>query len=261
MSLSIRLFPALLLTLALARAEPLAFLAPAATPELAFPISNGQLGTLASGSTGTEVLPLLAAPKSSAADPARPGARFTGELLAELRFEWLDAAGPVTDYRRQLDLATGIATTTFKRNTAGFTATTFVSRADDLIVLHLRSDKPGFLGFRVRLAQGETKPAIEDRRVLVLPNARAWVYPMESEVTPGDGEITVRGEGEALILVAATSDPAKIAKLPDRMKALGFGGKEHPDLQAVSTGLLERQRKSAPPLAPDFPGYLRALTD
>ncbi len=253
-----RLIPALLLTLALARAEPLAFPAPAANPDLAFPLSNGKLGTLVPGSTGNEFLPLLEAPKSAATDPAKPGADFTGKPLGEFRFEWLDSAGPVTDYRRHLDLATGIATTTFNRNTAGFTATTFVSRPDDLLVLHLRTDKPGFLSFRVRLTHGETKPAIEDRRILVLPQARCWVYPMESEVTPGDGEITVQGEGEALILVAATSDPEKVAQLPDRMKALGFGGKEHPDIQAIWTGLLERQKKS--PAAPDFPAYLKELS-
>jgi hypothetical protein len=255
-----RLIPVLVLTLALARAEPLAFPAPAATPDLAFPISNGQLGTLVPGSTGNEFLPLLEAPNSpaAAADPAKPGTGFTGKLLGEFRFEWLDAAGPVTHYRRQLDLATGIATTTFNRNTAGFTATTFVSRPDDLLVLHLRTDKPGFLSFRVRLTRGEAKPAIEDRRILVLPQARAWVYPMESEVTPGDGEITVHGEGEALILVAATSDPAKAARLPDRMITLGFGGKEHPDIQAIWTGLLDRQKKA--PAAQDFPAYLKALS-
>jgi alpha-L-fucosidase 2 len=249
-----------LLTLSLARAAELAFPTPAATPDLAFPISNGQLGTLVPGSTGNEFLPLLETPKSTAptADPAKPGKDFTGKPLGEFRFEWLDAAGPVTHYRRKLDLATGIATTTFNRNTAGFTATTFVSRPDDLLVLHLRADKPGFLSFRVRLTHGDAEPAIEDRRILVLPQARAWVYPMESEVTPGDGEITVHGEGEALILVAATSDPAKTAQLPDRMKALGFGGKEHPDIQAIWTGLLERQKKS--PAAPDFPAYLKALS-
>ena len=255
-----RFTPAFLLTLALARAEPLAFPAPAATPDVAFPISNGQLGTLVPGSTGNEFMPLLEAPSSpaAAADPAKPGTGFTGKLLGEFRFEWLDAARPVTGYRRQLDLATGIATATFKRNTAGFTATTFVSRPDDLLVLHLRTDKPGFLSFRVRLTRGDAKPAIEDRRILVLPQARAWVYPMESEVTPGDGEITVHGEGEALLLVAATSDPTKIAQLPDRMKALGFGGKEHPDIHAIWTGLLERQKKV--PGAPDLPAYLKALS-
>jgi hypothetical protein len=241
-----------------AATEPLAFPAPAATPDLAFPLSNGRLGTLASGSTAAEILPLLESPAAPAADPAKPGAAFTGKPLGEFRFEWLDAAGAVTHYRRELDLATGIATTTFNRNTAGFTATTFVSRPDDLLVLHLRTDKPGFLSFRVRLTDGDAKPAIEDRRILILPQARAWVYPMESEVTPGDGEITVHGEGEALILVAATSDSAKIAKLPDRLKALGFGGKEHPDLQAIWTGLLERQKKSVP--APDFPAYLKSMS-
>ena len=68
---------------------------------------------------------------------------------------------------------------------------------------------------------------------------------MESEVTPGESEITVRGEGEALILVAATSDPERLPALPERMKALGFGGPEHPDVFAVWNGLLERQRKTA----------------
>ena len=253
-----RLTFAILLTLTIVRAEVISFPAPAANRDLAFPLSNGQLGTLVAGSTGTEVLPLLEAPKPPAAAPAKPGAGFTGNSLGEFRFEWLDAAAPVTDYRRQFDLATGIATITFKRNTAGFTATTFVSRPDDLLVLHLRTDKPGFLSFRVRLAQGDAKPAIEDRRILVLPQARAWVYPMESEVTPGDGEITVHGEGEALILVAATSDPAKVTQLPDRMKALGFGGQEHPDIQAIWTGLFERQKKT--PAAPDFPTYLKSLS-
>lgn len=253
-----RLIAALLFTLASARGGELAFPAPAASRELSFPLSNGKLGTLAAGSTATEVLPLLETPASAAADPAKPGAAFTGKPLGEFRFEWLDAAGPVTHYRRSLDLATGIATVTFNRNTAGFTATTFVSRPDDLLVLHLRTDKPGFLSFRVRLAHGETKPAIEDRRILALQQARAWVYPMESEVTPGDGEITVHGEGEALILVAATSAPEKVAQLPDRMKALGFGGKEHPDIQAIWTGLFERQNKTA--AAPDFGAYLKALS-
>jgi hypothetical protein len=251
----------ILLILALAfstHAEELAFPAPAATPDLAFPLANGKLGTLVSGSTATEVFPLLESPVSPAADPAKPGAGFTGKSLGEFRFEWLDAAAPVTAYGRRLDLASGIATTTFNRGGAGFTATTFVSRPDDLLVLHLRTDKPGFLSFRVRLSAGEIKPAIEDRRILVLPQARAWIFPMESEVTPGGGEITVHGEGEALMLLAATSDPAQVAKLPDRMKSLGFGGKEHPDVQAVWTGLLERQREA--PATPDFPAYLKALS-
>jgi hypothetical protein len=248
----------LVVVLGFARGGELAHPAPAATPDLAFPLSNGRLGTLVSGSTTLETLPLLEAPAAAAADPARPGAGFTGRSLGDLRFEWLDAATPPSGYRRHLDLATGIATVTFKRGSAGFTATTFVSRADDLLVLHLRTDKPGFLSFRVRLGDGETKSAIEERRILARRHARAWVYPMESEVTPGDGEISVHGEGEALLLVAATSDPAKAAALPGRLQALLPADGEHPDVQALWSGLLERQKKS--PAAADFPAYLKSLS-
>jgi hypothetical protein len=81
---------------------------------------------------------------------------------------------------------------------------------------------------------------------------------MESEVTPGDGEITVHGEGEALILVAATSNPSKIATLPDRLKTLGFVGAESPDLQAIWTGLLERQKNA--PATPNLAAYLNRLS-
>ncbi len=240
-----RLAAILVLSLAIARGEELAFPSPAVSTDLAFPLSNGRLGTLTACRTDTEIFPLLENPKSPAIDPAKPGAGFTGAKLGEFRFEWLDAEKEVTDYQRKLDLTNGIAVTTFKRGGAGFTWTTFMSRPDDLLVLHLRTDKPGFLSFRVRLQQGDTPAKVEDRRVLFLPSARAWVYPMESEVTPGEGEITVRGEGEALILVAATSDPERLRSLPERMKALGFGGPEHPDIFAVWNGLLERQRKTA----------------
>ena len=65
---------------------------------------------------------------------------------------------------------------------------------------------------------------------------------MESEVTPGENEITVRGEGEALILLAAGRDPDTIKALPERLKPLGFGGEEHPDLFQVWTVLLERHK-------------------
>ncbi len=236
-------FTILLLTLALARAEPIVFPAPAATPELAFPLAHGKLGTLASGGTGTEILPLLGSPIRPVADPAKPGAGFRGESLGELRFEWLDTAGPVSDYHRRLDPATGIATTTFQRGGAGFTVTTFVSRSDDLLVLHLRADKPGFLSFRIRLTRGETRATLEDRRGLVLPSARAWVLPMEAEVEPGDGGITVRGEGEALVLAAA----ANPGPGSDRLAPLGFSRSGLPDLCAVWQGLLGRQLAARPP--------------
>lgn len=234
-----------------AKGEVLEFKEPAPAGALAFPIGNGRLGTLVAGKTGTEEMALLAGPKSTASDASKPGTGYSGQALGTVQLDWLDAKLEVTDYQRVLDLQDGTVATTFKRGGAGFTATTFVSEADDLLVIHLRANKPGFLGFSVKLRHGERLARIEDRRMLVLNGgggnpfeARAWIYPMESEVSPGDGEITVRGEGEALILVAASSDPAVVPLLAGRMKEHGFGGPEHPDIFRLWHTLLDRHRSA-----------------
>ena len=236
-----------------ATGEALESAEPAPAGALAFPIGNGRLGTLVAGRTSSEEMPLLAGPKSTASDKSRPGAGFSGQALGTVQLDWLDAKLEVTDYQRVLDLRDGTVVTTFKRGGAGFTATTFVSEADDLLVIHLRANKPGFLGFSVKLKHDAKLAEIEDRRMLVLEGevaegkpfgARVWIYPMESEVTPGDGEITVRGEGEALILVAASSDPAAVPLLSGRMREHGFGGPEHPDIFRLWHGLLDRHRAS-----------------
>ena len=89
--------------------------------------------------------------------------------LVEL-LDWLEDKAPATFYRRQLNFADGTSVVTFKRGGAGFTWTTFISKSDDLMVLHLRTDKPGMLNFSVQLgAKGtRTKTKIEERRTLVL---------------------------------------------------------------------------------------------
>ncbi|WP_193214760.1 glycoside hydrolase N-terminal domain-containing protein [Luteolibacter marinus] len=256
-----------------ARGGDLSFPSPAQSKASAFPLGNGHLGSLVPGKTDTSEIPIFGSPRSEKVDPSQPGSGFSGENLGSFHLDWLDADKEVTDYRRSLDLADGTVTTTFKRGGAGFTWTTFVSATDDLLVVHLRTDKPGFLGFRAKLRQGNTSAQVEDRRVLVLDGrtdrdqpfqARAWIYPMESEVTPGDGEIAVHGEGEALILVAAASEPERIAQLPERMKAHGFGGPEHPDIFRLWTTLLERHReahrKAMANHPHDFASYLKVAS-
>src|SRR5690606_4295408 len=99
----------------------------------------------------------------------------------------------------------------------------------------------------------------ERRRITVtapLPDgrvraARAWVFPMESEVTPEERTIRVEGEGEALVLV--TTAEAEEAGLEVALKAplvpLGFGDDEMPDLSQVWRRLDERQQfeRKTPP--------------
>ncbi|MCW1886094.1 glycoside hydrolase family 95 protein [Luteolibacter flavescens] len=248
-----------------ATAGELAFPSPAASVEQAFPLGNGSLFTRLNGDTKREVYPLWTevAKTGEAADEKAPSLGFTGTTRAELTFDWLNAEGEVTGYKRRLDLKDGLSVVTFKRGGVGFTWTTFVSKPDDLMVLHLRTDKPGALSFRVQLSAKDQQAKVEDRRVLTLQagdfSARAWIYPMESEVTPGENQITVMGEGEALIILAASDDPKDIAHLPDRLKKLA--GEDHPDTFALWSGLLERQDKSYREAnkAADLAGHLEAI--
>jgi hypothetical protein len=233
---------------------------------MAIPLGNGALFTSIYGDPKYETFPLFTelAKAEQPADPKKPALNFTGTSRAVFTLDWLDDEAPATNYKRQLNLMDGTCVVTFQRGGAGFTWTTFISKPDDLLVLHLRTDKPGALNFRLELA-AKTKSEngldakVEDRRILAVHYndfaARTWVYPMESEVTPGENEITVKGEGEALILLAATTDATKIPHLPDRIKALGAA--DHPDTSALWAGLLERHRKAAQ--ADGLEDYLRKI--
>lgn len=230
--------------------QEISFKQPAEACEKAFPIGNGLLRARVKGRTGIEPMAIFPQGGRHPATPQVPGNAITGPAWFHFSLEWLtDKDAKVTNYQRTLNLQDGTSVTTFNRGGAGFTWTVFATQEEGLIVTHLRTDKPGSLNFRVSLpTENPAKSHVEDRRILILEGksagkpfaARAWVFPMESEVTPGDKEITVRGEGEALILLAATRDPEQISKLPERLKPLGFGGDDHPDVFQVWNGLLER---------------------
>jgi hypothetical protein len=55
-------------------------------------------------------------------------------------------------YRRDLNLDTAIATTTYKANGVTFTREVFSSAVDQVIVIHLTADKPGKISFKASLA-------------------------------------------------------------------------------------------------------------
>jgi hypothetical protein len=56
-------------------------------------------------------------------------------------------SGEVTEYRRWLDLKTATAGVSFRREGVKFTREIFASHPDQVIVIHLRTDKPGALAF------------------------------------------------------------------------------------------------------------------
>ena len=71
----------------------------------------------------------------------------------------------ITDYRRKLDIATGIHRTTFSRNGVAFTREAFASRPDQVMVFHYTSNKgPGAAALSGRVASHARPAWRQDRR-------------------------------------------------------------------------------------------------
>jgi alpha-L-fucosidase 2 len=86
---------------------------------------------------------------------ASPTSFRSYEPLGDL---WLDFGtapekSPPPGYRRELDLADGIARTTWRQGDATLTREAIASATDDLIAVHFTSDKPGALSFTVGLTR------------------------------------------------------------------------------------------------------------
>ncbi len=125
----------------------------------------------------------------------------------DLKITWLNQEGVVAAFTRSFCPTDGRVQSVHKAGNTTITRTVIAARADDAIFIHLIADQPGALSFRVTLGGSETAGArIEDRRQLILPAGKGrlaaciWVLPFESDVASEGHSISVRGEGEALIV-------------------------------------------------------------
>jgi alpha-L-fucosidase 2 len=160
---------------------------PAANWNEALPLGNGRLGAMVFGGVNRERLQLneeslwagcrveawpkdyfehvqevrrrLFAGQNAEADAyglkhltATPTAFRSYEPLADL---WLDFGGDghATGYRRELDLADGLARVVWKQDDATLTREAFISAPDDVLAVRVLTDKPGTLSFRIRLTR------------------------------------------------------------------------------------------------------------
>ncbi|KOV23909.1 glycosyl hydrolase family 95 catalytic domain-containing protein [Streptomyces sp. XY152] len=156
---------------------------PAAQWLEALPLGNGRLGAMVFGGPDTERLQLNedtlwaggpyepANPRGLAGLPEIRRRVFAGEWAAaqqlidstfmgdplgelmyqtvgnlRLSFAGMDA-GEVTGYRRELDLDTAVATTTYTRGNVAYRREVFASHPDQVIVVRLTADGPGALSF------------------------------------------------------------------------------------------------------------------
>jgi alpha-L-fucosidase 2 len=87
------------------------------------------------------------------------------------------------DYRRELNLATGIVRVTYRVGDANYTREVFSSAPDQVLVVHIASDKPGCLSFHATLTRSQdsqTTAAAPDRLIMqgeAIAHSNFWITP------------------------------------------------------------------------------------
>ncbi len=87
------------------------------------------------------------------------------------------------DYRRELNLATGIAHVTYRVGDATFTREVFSSAPDQAVIVRITCDKPGQISFHATLTRsqdGQTTVAAPDRVILdgeAIAHSNVWMSP------------------------------------------------------------------------------------
>lgn len=175
---------------------------------------------------------------------------FKPENESGLVIEWL-GADPVKDFKRSWQPGGTQVRSVYRIGSTTIIRTVLASAADDAVFIHLLADQPGALSFRVSIpADGVRR---EDRRQLVFtpetgPASHVWVIPFESDVEPDGQAVTVRGEGEALIVWNFSPGKATAGELAGTWKRLAArhdSGHIPPDVSKVWHGALETHLKSA----------------
>jgi alpha-L-fucosidase 2 len=80
-----------------------------------------------------------------------PGKTWSYQILGDIFFRFTDTTGQVSDYRRQLDLESGIASVSFSRDGHKIEYEVFASAREDIMIISMRSDEPGGLDMDISL--------------------------------------------------------------------------------------------------------------
>ncbi len=107
-----------------------------------------------------------------------------------------------TDYRRELDLETGVAKVSYRSGDAIITRETFVSWPDRVLVVRLSADQPGRISFGAQFRGPYLETSVADRDRLVMDGT--WKGPFPAPPTGMNGLIA-RTEGDGLRYEAALS--------------------------------------------------------
>ncbi len=153
--------------------------------------------------------------------PATPAHFQVAEIaLTGVTFAAQNSLGSAAEYRRELDISTGLHRTTFAQDGVAFTRQAFASRPDQVLVFHYTAEKDGkpapALSGRLRLNPGQPDtPVVADAQGLswdaVMPNQLK--HACRVRVLHAGGNVSADGDGLAFadcesltLLLAARTD-------------------------------------------------------
>jgi len=126
--------------------------------------------------------------------------------------------GTIGDYRRQLDLDTGVVRITYSMNGVHYTREVFASLPDEVIVVRLTADKKGAIGFSASMdrpadftvnARGQDALVLRegpDHKDQIRFAGETLVLPAGGSVHAVGSEIVIAAADSVTILIAAATD-------------------------------------------------------
>ena len=174
--------------------------------------------------------------------------------LAEIALQGISfapgGAGPVpADYRRELDISTGIHRTTYSQDGVAFAREAFASRPDQVIVLRYtatrQGERSGSLSGRLRLIPGQPKTTVvADERGLswdaVMPNTLKHACTIRVAHTGG----SVKAEGETIVFAACDSLTLLLDARTDYAPSYTAGWRGNPPAPMIAKELAAAEGKS-----------------
>jgi alpha-L-fucosidase 2 len=108
-----------------------------------------------------------------------PGKLRSYQVLGDIYFHYSDTTAEISNYRRELDLETGIAKVNYTRNGNQITYELFSSSPDDVMVLRMKSANPGGLDMGITMKRvRDAKIQAKDNSLVMVGQVMDWDDPM-----------------------------------------------------------------------------------
>ncbi|MGJ8641613.1 MAG: glycoside hydrolase family 95 protein [Opitutaceae bacterium] len=142
----------------------------------------------------------------------RPHKVKSYQTLADLLLD-LSKPEKVANYRRELDLTTGIARTSYEADGATYNRDVFVSEPDQVIVVHITADRSRQINFTARFDRQDAKMS-EARGNRIVMTGKLEGINYEAQLLPRvkggsvkveDGKLVIEGADEVTLLLAGAT--------------------------------------------------------